>query len=46
LRVHLTNRGILASIAERTRLVTHLDLNRADILATLKAFGELFAPAA
>ncbi|MFI4889826.1 MAG: low-specificity L-threonine aldolase [Steroidobacterales bacterium] len=46
LRAHLAERGILASIAERTRLVTHLDLSRADVEATLRAFGELFAAAA
>jgi threonine aldolase len=45
LRNHLASRGILASIAERTRLVTHLDLHRADIEVTLRAFGELFAAA-
>jgi threonine aldolase len=44
-RAHLAERGILASIAERTRLVTHLDVTRADIEAALGAFGELFAPA-
>jgi threonine aldolase len=45
LRAHLASRGILASIAERTRLVTHLDLNRADIESALAAFSAVFAPA-
>jgi threonine aldolase len=45
LRDHLAARGILASVAERTRLVTHLDVTRADIEAALGAFGEFFAAA-
>ncbi len=45
LRAHLAARGILASIAERTRLVTHLDLNRAGVESTLQAFREFFAAA-
>jgi threonine aldolase len=45
LRACLASRGILASIAERTRLVTHLDLNRADIESALEAFSAVFAPA-
>ena len=40
LRAHLEERGILASIAPRTRLVTHLDVPRAKIEAALRAFSE------
>jgi threonine aldolase len=43
LRAHLAARGILASIGERSRLVTHLDVTRADIEMTLLAFGEYFS---
>jgi threonine aldolase len=45
LRARLASRGILASIAERTRLVTHLDFARADVEATLEAFGAVFSRA-
>jgi threonine aldolase len=37
---HLAQRGILASIGPRTRLVTHLDVPRASIEIALRAFGE------
>jgi threonine aldolase len=37
---HLAQRGILASIATRTRLVTHLDVSREKIATTLTAFRE------
>jgi threonine aldolase len=37
---HLLRRGIRASVAPHTRLVTHLDLTRAQIDAVLEAFGE------
>jgi threonine aldolase len=37
---HLKGRAILASLAPRTRLVTHLDLNRAKIDAVIRAFRE------
>jgi len=37
---HLAQRGILASIAPRTRLVTHLDVPRDKIETTLQAFRE------
>jgi threonine aldolase len=40
---HLQQRGILATLAPRTRLVTHLDVNRAKIDAVIRAFRE--APA-
>lgn len=40
LRTHLAARGILASIAERTRLVTHLDLSGADVVTAVGAFRE------
>ena len=38
LRTHLHNRGILASVAACTRLVTHLDVSREKIETTLQAF--------
>ena len=37
---HLLRRGIRASVAVRTRLVTHLDLSRSKIDAVLQAFRE------
>jgi threonine aldolase len=37
---HLKQRGILATLAPRSRLVTHLDLNRAKIDAVINAFRE------
>ncbi len=37
---HLAQRGILASIAPRTRLVAHLDVSREKIATTLQAFRE------
>jgi threonine aldolase len=37
---HLLRRGIRASVAERTRLVTHLDVPRPKIDAALRAFRE------
>jgi hypothetical protein len=37
---HLLRRGIRASVAAHTRLVTHLDLPRTKIDAVLKAFRE------
>ncbi len=37
---HLSRRGILASVAPRTRLVTHLDVSRAQIDSALRAFRE------
>jgi threonine aldolase len=37
---HLARFGILATIAPRTRLVTHLDLSRAKIDTALRAFRE------
>jgi threonine aldolase len=40
LRSHLTERGILASIAPLTRLATHLDTPRAKIDAVLQAFRD------
>ena len=44
LRACLASRGILASITERTRLVTHLDLKHAEIETALDAFSAVFAP--
>lgn len=40
LGAHLARRGILASVAPRTRLATHLDAPRAKIDAALQAFRE------
>lgn len=40
LKSHLQQRGILASIAPRTRLVTHLDVPRPKIEAAARAFRE------
>ncbi len=40
LGAHLEQRGILASITPRTRLVTHLDVSREGIETTLRAFRE------
>lgn len=40
LKMHLRAHGILASVAPRTRLVTHLDLPRTKIQAVLRAFNE------
>jgi len=40
LTAHLAQRGILASIAPRTRLVTHLDVSRPKIDTVLQAFKE------
>jgi threonine aldolase len=37
---HLGRHGILATLAPRTRLVTHLDLSRAQIDAVIRAFHE------
>jgi threonine aldolase len=40
LAAHLGEHGILATLAPRTRLVTHLDINRAKIDAVVRAFRE------
>ena len=40
LRRHLAGRGIRASIGERTRLVTHMDVSRAAVEFTVAAFGD------
>ena len=40
LKAHLEQRGILATIAPRTRLVTHLDLPRAKVETALQAFRD------
>jgi threonine aldolase len=37
---HLEERGILATVSTRTRLVTHLDLTRAQIESVLQAFRD------
>ena len=40
LRAHLKQHGILASVAPRTRLMTHMDLPRAKIDRAIQAFRE------
>jgi threonine aldolase len=40
LKAHLRSRGIIATIAPRTRLMTHMDLPRAKIDAAVHAFRE------
>ena len=40
LKAHLRRRGILATIAPRTRLMTHMDLPRSKIDAVVQAFRE------
>ena len=37
---HLAERGILASVAARTRLVTHLDVTREQVAAAARAFRD------
>ena len=38
LRAHLKNRGIIVTVAPRTRLMTHMDLPRAKIDRAIQAF--------
>jgi threonine aldolase len=40
LRAHLKQRGVIASVAPRTRLMTHMDLQRPKIDAAVAAFRE------
>ena len=40
LRTHLRQHGILASVAPRTRLMTHMDLPRAKIDRAIQAFRD------
>jgi threonine aldolase len=40
LKSHLERRGIIASVAPRTRLMTHMDLPRAKIDTTIRAFRD------
>ena len=40
LKSHLQRRGIIATVAPRTRLMTHMDLPRAKIDAAVQAFRE------
>jgi threonine aldolase len=40
LKAHLRSRGIIASLAPRTRLMTHMDLPRAKIDAAVQAFRD------
>ncbi len=42
LRADLADAGILASVGAQTRLVTHLDVSRADVEATIAAFAAHF----
>ena len=42
LRAALAAAGILATVAERTRLATHLQVSRADVAATIDAFAGYF----
>ena len=42
LREALARAGVLATIAERTRLATHLQVTRADVAAALQAFAAYF----
>jgi threonine aldolase len=42
LREHLAKRGIRASIGPHTRLVTHLDVSKADVQKTITAFKDFF----
>jgi threonine aldolase len=46
LRAQFAARGILASTAQRMRLVTHLDLSRQDVDQTVDAFADVFRRAA
>ncbi|HEX7641778.1 MAG TPA: low-specificity L-threonine aldolase [Burkholderiaceae bacterium] len=43
LRLHLAQRGIIALIGPKTRLVTHLDVSAAQIQQVVHAFKEFFA---
>ena len=40
LHEHLKARGIIATVGPRTRLVTHLDVSRANVQATVRAFAD------
>jgi threonine aldolase len=40
LKAHLRERGIIATVAPRTRLMTHMDLPRSDIEVAVQAFRE------
>lgn len=43
LKLYLPEQGVLATLATRTRLVTHLDTPRASIDSVLAAFGRYYA---
>lgn len=43
LKLYLPEQGVLATLASRTRLVTHLDVPRAKIDAAVAAFGRYYA---
>jgi threonine aldolase len=40
LKAHLNQRGILATVVPRMRLMTHMDISRDKVDATVRAFGE------
>jgi threonine aldolase len=40
---HLHERGVLAAVGPKTRLVTHLDVSRADVDAVIEAFTAFYA---
>jgi threonine aldolase len=40
---HLRDHGVLAAVGAKTRLVTHLDLTRADVDAAIAAFAAFYA---
>lgn len=40
LRAHLETRGVIASVAPRTRLMTHMDLSRPKIDRAIEAFRD------
>jgi threonine aldolase len=42
LREHLSRAGIRASVGSHTRLVTHLDVSRADVQKTIAVFKDFF----
>lgn len=43
LKLYLPEQGVIATLGTRTRLVTHLDVSRAQIDAALAAFGRYYA---
>jgi len=43
LKAHLAERGVIAGVSPRTRLVTHLDVNAAGIARAVEGFRSFFA---